>query len=289
MRIAAAIRTNKWGEDEARTWSALAPVFGDDLSVVFHDYAGQEMPCAPVEISNGWLAANGLAEVPDWGWRCGDYAYYALRQAMPDYDAYWLIEPDVFFTGDPAEFFARFAGERADALGYQLGPFDAGHPFAQALDIPPMRAIFALTRVSGRALDRLFVERQKFGQLGVRARKFTNDELFVFSHVAADPELRTESLEVHAPDWFEGAQFDTNPDLLLDEVQARYAGVTRVLHPVRARSSFKAAVASRLAANTGFLRKMSGALASLDDSELDEIAGLAATRLRTSLEDNKAR
>ena len=28
-------------------------------------------------------------------WRCGDYGLYAARQRFPQYDAFWMIEPDV--------------------------------------------------------------------------------------------------------------------------------------------------------------------------------------------------
>lgn len=289
MRVCAAIRTNKWGEDEARAWNMLAQVFGPNLEVVYHGKPEGALPCAPVLIDDAWALSQNLAIVPDWGWRCGDYPYYALRQAKPDYDYYWLIEPDVHFTASPHDFFARFEAVEADALGYQVSSFDAAHPFAQALDIPPMRAIFALTRLSGKAIDRLFALRQQFGKLGVRPRKFTNDELFVFSNVEADDELHTQSLEALAPEWFDGAQFDTNPDLLLDVVNAQYEGQSKVLHPVRAKQSFKAAVAARLSGNTNFLGKMGSALDALSNDDLDDIAGLASQRLLASLKDNKSR
>lgn len=289
MRVCAAIRTNKWGEDETRLWAALAPVFGDDLTVVYHDYDGEALPCHPIETSDDWVVTHNLADLADWGWRCGDYAYYALRQGRPDYDYYWLIEPDVHFTGMATDFFARFGAETADALGYQLAPFDESHPFARQLDVPSMRAIFALTRLSGRALDRLLPLRQAYSQRGIRQRRFANDELFVFSHVVADPELTTQRLETHAADWFEGGQFDTNPDLLLDVVEETFAGQAKLLHPVRARTSFKSALATRLAANTNFLGKMGPALASLNDEDLHEVAGLAARRLHASLISNRSR
>ena len=87
MRTLAAIRTNKWGEDEERVLGQLRPAFGDDLVVVFHDRpADLGLPLAVVDLTRGWVARQGLGIVPDWGWRCGDYAHYAARAAFPGFD-----------------------------------------------------------------------------------------------------------------------------------------------------------------------------------------------------------
>src|SRR6185312_6177011 len=31
---------------------------------------------------------------PNLFWRCGDYGLYAARRALPDYDGFWMLEPD---------------------------------------------------------------------------------------------------------------------------------------------------------------------------------------------------
>lgn len=284
MRPVIAIRTHRWTEEEDRLLAALREVQGHDLAVVFHNRPdGTTPPLDIVDIDDGWVRRNGLRVLPDWGWRCGDFFYYALRAARPGHDHYWLIEPDVHFTAAPDGFFARFLDIEADALGYDIAPFAEPIAFARGLpDLPLHRAIYALTRLSGRAIDRLFAARQAYSATRVGPRLYTNDELFTFSHVAADPALTVRRLEDVAPDWFEGVQFATNPDILLDLLaQAPRSG--RLYHPVHGRSSFKRAVAARLSPRSGFLRNVRAGLRQLEPAELREIAETAAARLLADL------
>ncbi len=284
MRQIAAIRTNKWTDEEERLVAALRPAFGDDLAVVFHNRpAGVAPPLPVIDIGEDWVVREGLALVPDWGWRCGDYFYYALRQARPAHDHYWLIEPDVFFTSDPSELFAGFATASEDVLGFRLGRFAEKNRFTHGL--PGMdhhRAIFALTRFSGRALDRLFAQRRAMAARPVSVRGYPNDEIFAFSHAAADPELVLGRLEDRAAGWFEDAQFASDPDLLFDAV-ARACPPGKVLHPVRGRAYFKQALGRRLVANTGILMRMREAIDTLDADEIEEIANVAVGHVRDAI------
>jgi hypothetical protein len=289
MRSLAAIRTNKWTEEEERLLARLRLAFGDDVAVVFHDRAGSvQPPVQVIDINGAWVARNGLFHVPDWGWRCGDYFYYALRQARPDYDVYWLIEPDVHFTSDPTPFFGRFETDRADALGYQLGPFTADIRFTRGLpDMARHRAIFALTRFSGRALDRLFALRRAMAGRAPSQRDYPNDEVFAFSHVAADAELTSAQIEGRAADWFEGVQFATDPDLLHD-LLAETATAGRVFHPVRSREGFVRALGRRMAGNTGIALRMRRAVKALTDAEVEAVGQAAAQTVRQALDDLRA-
>lgn len=284
MSSIAAIRTNRWGEEEVRLLARLAPVFGDDLAVVFHDRpAGVMPPAGVVDIGDEWAEANGFALVPDWGWRCGDYAYYALRAARPGYDFYWLIEPDVHFTSDAGAFFERFRHASDDVLGHALAPFDRDIRFTRGLPgMAHFRAIFALTRFSGRALDRLAGIRRGLNRAPVSMRDYPNDEVFAFSCAMADPALTCGRLDDRAPDWFEQTQFAPDPDLLYDAV-AGAARPGKVMHPVRGRDGFKRALGTRLAANTGILMRMREAIDLLDDGDIDDIAAVAADHVRQSL------
>ncbi|MFZ5710984.1 MAG: component of SufBCD complex [Pseudomonadota bacterium] len=285
MRTLAAIRTNKWGEDEERVLGQLRPAFGDDLVVVFHDRpADLGLPLAVVDLTRGWVARQGLGIVPDWGWRCGDYAHYAARAAFPGFDHYWLIEPDVFFTSDPAPFFARFDAVTTDALGFRYGPFERDFRFTRALGgIEVWRAMFPLTRFSGRALDHLAEMRRKLAAQGIGARTWPNDEVFCFSYVRAHPELAAGALEDVAPDWFEAGRFATDPDILHDLAVAQ-AVPGKVMHPVRSRAWFCRALAGRLTGRTAFLAPMRESLALLTDAEIDaaaeSVAGTVAGLLR---------
>ena len=285
MRQIIAIRTHKWGEQEERLFDQLSGVPGHDLAVVFHDRPEALVPPLDmVDISDAWLGENGLRAVPDWGWRCGDYFYYALRAAKPAYSHYWLIEPDVYFAGAPADFFARYADDDSDVLGYRIAPHAADIAFARGLpELQRHQAIFALTRFSGRALDRLLALRRDYSARRIAPRFFTNDELFAFSHVVADGGFSHRNFEEIAPDWFENTQFSPSPDLLLETLEGNGEAAGRVFHPVHGRASFKRAIATRLAAGNAFLRNVRGAIRRLDEADIGEIAELAAANLRAEL------
>jgi len=286
MRTIAAIRTNKWTAEEERMLSRLRQAFGDDVAVVFHKRpADVTPPVDVVDLTGDWAEGKGLRLTRDWGWRCGDYFYYALREAKPDYDFYWLVEPDLLFTGDPSSFFGAFDDDTTDLLGVDPEPFaEVNHPFTRGLNgMAPHRAIFALTRFSGRALDKLLPLRVANGKVDVGPRAFTNDELFTFSNVVADPELTLGSLSTGAPGWFDGARVATDPDLLIDALEGDPALENKVFHPVRGKDAFKDGVADRLASRMGYLQKMGSSWAHLDEADLKDIATRAHDRIHTAL------
>ncbi|MGL5010113.1 MAG: component of SufBCD complex, partial [Paracoccaceae bacterium] len=124
MKSLAVIRTHRWDEDAARLCAQLQPVFGDDLAVAFHNRPADVTPPIRVaDIDDDWLLTHGLRPVRDWGWRCGDYFHYRARSAFPDYDYYWLIEPDVYFTGPLQRFFRAAAEQPQDILGVAIEPY----------------------------------------------------------------------------------------------------------------------------------------------------------------------
>lgn len=276
MTALAAIRTHVWGEDEERLLAQLRPVFGDDLAVVFHNRpVGLTPPLPVVDLTDDWVAGQGLRILPDYGWRCGDYSYYALRAAHPGYDHYWLIEPDVWFSADPAPFFAAVARAPEDLLAVQIAPMEAGHRFARGLDgMALYKSIFALNRFSGRALDRLFDLRRAYSAGPVGARFFANDEVFCFSHVLADPDLTAADFSAYAPVWFDPLNVANDPDILLDLAQAQaqaQGGGASVFHPVRGRGSFCRALAARMSHQLGFVAKLKPSLDLLTDAEIAAI------------------
>lgn len=281
MRQIAAIRTNRWGEDEERLLARLRPVFGDDVAVVFHGRAPDVAPPADVvDIDGEWVLRNGLFMAPDWGWRCGDYFYYALRAARPDYDHYWLIEPDVFFSSDAAPFFDRFRAANEDFLGYALGPFARDMRFTRAWnEIQHYRAIFALTRFSGRALDRLLPARQAMSIERQSVRTFPNDEIFAFSTAMADKDLMGGTLETYAPDWFVGSQFATDPDLIYDQM-AETAPPMKLMHPVRGLEAYKRAMSKRMAGSAILVMRSRDALAYMQPEDIEDIISGVADQWR---------
>jgi hypothetical protein len=121
------------------------------------------------------LRELGLLPHPKCGWRCGDYAYYVARRAFPDYDFYWLTEPDVLLnTDDLAAFIAAFGTSPADFLASRLRPANDGWDWYRTMAdryAQVYGCIFPITRLSGRAIDHLHAARRA-------ARQPPSDEIF---------------------------------------------------------------------------------------------------------------
>lgn len=271
-RTLAVIRTHRWDEDAARLCDQLRPVFGSNLVVAFQNRpAGISPPIPVIDIDDGWLRAHGLRVVVDWGWRCGDYFLYRAREAFPNHDRYWMIEPDVLFTGPVGDFFAEAAALPAAVLGASIARLDPRHRFAQGMPaITLYRSIFAMTRFSGPALDRLADRRRASAADRIAPRFFPNDEIFCFSHAMAMPDLPCTSLDAAMPGWVDPAQLATDPDILVDLLEGRTT--PGIFHPVRCRRSFMRAVAARAAQNTHFIAKVRPSLQRLTDAEIEMIA-----------------
>jgi hypothetical protein len=131
------------------------------------------------------LRELGLLPHPKCGWRCGDYAYYVVRQACPDYDFYWLTEPDVWVnTHDLAGFMAAFDGSDADFLASRLRPANTAWDWYRTMAgryAAVYACIFPITRLSGRAIDHLHAARRAARQppSDVVFESWPNDEVFV--------------------------------------------------------------------------------------------------------------
>lgn len=292
MKHIIAIRTNKWTEEEKRLLASLRPYWGDNVVVVFHNRPeGLELPLEVVDVSDEWVSKHDLRNTGDWGWRCGDYFYYALRAAKPDFDYYWLVEPDVLLGGDVGAFFNLFDDEKTDALGYNLYEFkQPKHRFARGMsDIPLWVAIFPLTRFSGRALDMLIEKRKINSTRRIRNRLFANDELFSFSTVMDEKGMSARRINDVAPDWFEGVQFATDPDQLIDTLPSGPDAPNKIYHPVRGHESFKRGVAARLGIPPGYLKRMRASLKYMSDEDLVEIADKAGVAILAALRAAKAK
>ena len=279
------IRTNKWTVNEQRVFDAISSYWGDNIKVVFHNRPEDCVPpCGVVDINDAQIEAMQLRVIHDWGWRCGDYAYYALRQAHPYYDYYWLIEPDVFLSGDPNAFFSLFETQDADVVGLDVGKFDPNHRIASHVgNAAPMRAIFALTRFSGPAIDFAYKRRVNYATKPVPLYNFANDELFMFSHILSQPSFKLGQFREIAPEWFADVQFDTNPDLVDELVEQEIKGQNKILHPVVDRVTFANSLAKRMVGRTGVLAQNKNELRALSSSELDQLADRARDELRNHL------
>jgi hypothetical protein len=288
------IRTNKWTVNEQRVFDAISPFWGGDIKIVFHNRPDDfQPPCGVVDINDSLIEKMQLRVVHDWGWRCGDYAYYALRQAYPDYDYYWLIEPDVFVSGDARAFFSLFRTEQADVIGLDVVQYnldDPKHRFSTPVrfathvgNATPMRAIFALTRFSGPAIDFAYKRRVNYSSRPVPPYNYANDELFMFSHTLTNSTFNLGQFREIAPTWFADVQFDTNPDLIVDLVEQDLNGQNKILHPVVDRQTFARALAKRMVGRTGVLKQNKTELSALSSTRLDQLADCARDELRNHL------
>ncbi len=280
-----AIRTYRWSEEEQRLFDRLSEQALDaEIVVAFQNRPEDVSPPLPViDVTSDWAEERKLRTIDDWGWRCGDYFFYAMREARSDCDHYWLIEPDVFFTQDPQDFFRACAADQNDILGFRPSRYEERGPYARGL--PGMdlyRSIFALTRISGRAIDRLFEKRIKYCETPIRQRAFTNDELFVYSHIMADPELTVGDLGDIAPSWFDKVQFATNPDLIIEAVPQNF-DTGRIFHPVRSHEGYCRAMAQRLTTWPGYLPRSQSSIAHLTDEDIEQIVALAGERMKQML------
>jgi len=290
MKQLAAIRTNKWTEEEDCLLTSLKPFFREELAVVFHN-PGEEIstPIDVIDISNEWLDGAELRNVPDWGWRCGDYFYYRLREAKPEYDYYWLIEPDVFFEGPCQTFFERFSDSTEDALGLNVREMTNKESlFLRGVEyVRPMRAVFALTRLSGALIDELYSLRAQMSKLDIRPRMFPNDEIHVFSNACDDNRFNVGLLEDYAEDLICEEFFRTDPSMLLDfENEKKGLEKGYVRHPVLPRNAFISKVGKRIAQRPGLIKTLKRELQFLTSQELDLVAQAAQARIREHLKVN---
>ena len=144
-----------------------------------------------VAFDHATLARLGLYAHQNCGWRCGDYCYYVTREARPDYDHYWLLEPDVrIHAGRLAEFFAPLARVPADLLAAQYGPRSDLWGWTRTIaasGLPAYGCLYPITRLSGRAIDALLVLRRAWSADGrmATALDWPNDEAFTASALTA--------------------------------------------------------------------------------------------------------
>jgi hypothetical protein len=167
MRTLIIVRTHRADAAARAAYDLYAQVEGAEVIFGLDERAGP-VDCFGRE-GAGYTAAKldamGLFAHPNCGWRCGDYVYYTVRAARPDYDFYWLIEPDVrIHTADINAFFRQFAGNTADLLAPRLGRRDERwdwHGTISRMGIQAYGIIYPTTRLSGRAIDHLFAERRR--------------------------------------------------------------------------------------------------------------------------------
>jgi hypothetical protein len=202
-----------------------------------------------------------------------------------------MITPVVHIHDLPTEHFgpdgSALFGAAIAEVGEALGSTGVRAMFVQVE--PGKRAIFAMTRFSGAALDYAYKQRQAYSKENIPERVYANDELFMFSYLLAAGMFRVADRMIVAPDWFVDVQFDTAPDLLVEHVEIDFISKNKILHPVVDRKFFKKALAKRMVGRTGVLAQSRRELNTMTSVELDEIADIARAQLREHLRAFEAR
>lgn len=251
MRISALIRTHRIGPAELAMRKQLASYFGEHVHFVvenFFDQDGRDVPPAggrAIVMSSAFLAEYGLARFARAGWQCGDYSYYAAATRLPDYDACWLVEPDVTFTfEDIGDFFKCYETSDADLLMYGVSPKAHKWQWYESMQTLVAGKVyggpFPLTRMTRRAALHLLAERTRYCQSDVVQNlpadfkgggRFANDESFTASILMRDGFI-CESLEDQAlPGAFSAGTFTTSVPIMPEEVLLPEAR-NKVFHPV---------------------------------------------------------
>ncbi len=203
MRTLVILRAHKADADTFAAYDRYAGLRSADLVICCDERNGAVDMGGRAQLS--WdrdrLAALGLFAHPRCGWRCGDYAYYVTRAARPDYDLYWLVEPDVVINVDDLDAaFDRLNSAEADFLAPRFALRDDRWEWARTMRYRYERVygcIFPLTRLSARAIDHLHAARRA-SLVAESAETFAawpNDEAFVstelYNHGFACLELQS--------------------------------------------------------------------------------------------------
>ncbi|WP_353809387.1 hypothetical protein [Agromyces sp. SYSU T00194] len=235
MRSLVAIRAHRPTPDVARLHRILSQIVPDGRLVVVVDRTAEGAPQVwpdeyeLVPFDRELLAELGLrSDMSDLGWRCGDYAYYALAHARA-FDHAWLIEPDVRFAGaDPAALLRELDASEADlvapdirrAVDWLWQPHLTTRGVAE-----PWRCFFPLTRLSRRAVDAARDLRHRVQWQDSHVGQ-PNDEGIVATAVLGAG-LSSEDLRAGRPETF--AHFHHRPKLTVESLAGAAPGVA---HPV---------------------------------------------------------
>lgn len=142
-----------------------------------------------IKIDEEKLSQWKIFSINDWGWRCGDYFYFALRDAV-EADYYWLLEPDVgFYSRNDFNIFKETESLTDDFLAVYFGKRNelwSWHKSVSDFFPDVLGCSFPLTRCSGNLIDLLLNGRRMLSSVfSVQKPKtpWPNDEAFVASFV----------------------------------------------------------------------------------------------------------
>jgi hypothetical protein len=231
------LRCHRFGEAERNLLNFVAPHFGKENIVVVADERKETVSAdnwAKYSLNDGKIQELGLLNPRNCGWLCGDYFFYIAHNARPEYDYYWIFEPDVYLSFNSAEdFFSKFEDIPGDLLAPRFSKKEGWHWTRRAKIIAEdvYGCLFPVIRLSKSAIDHLQRQRAEltkvFESQAINHSEWPNDESFVCTTMMRDGFL-CKSLNLESE--FFGPDFGTTPISL--DVVANKAPLNRVLHPV---------------------------------------------------------
>ncbi|MYL98716.1 hypothetical protein GR702_13180 [Novosphingobium sp. FGD1] len=141
----------------------------------------------------------GLYVSDDFGWRCGDYGFYAARKQYPEIRFFWMVEYDVLFSFRRAsEFFDRFkALEDAPCIIADFGPAPPSWWWYRSKVLHDRKVshfFFPVSRMSSGAIDQLEAARRQLAStFDVQHDLWLNDEAVV-AYLASERHLKATDL-----------------------------------------------------------------------------------------------
>lgn len=196
------------------------------------------------------------SDIPDAPWRCGDYCYYALRDAL-EFEYAWLLEPDVAFQDtDLAELVAQLVSDPSDFLAARLWIADDKWSHTSSLTArgiaPVWHSLFSMTRASTAAIDAAQRLRWEI-QWKPAPAPHPNDES-VFATAAVNSGLRVADLTSLLPGRFDHFRY-SSAKKYLPVLSVAHKG-PQIFHPVLQVGEYEAYLDDRLqkAADVGRFR-----------------------------------
>lgn len=255
MKTAALIRCVAIDEESQRLAEQLEPWFGTHVYFVQDCYGEFGLPIQitgrAIRVTRSFLERDGLPWFSKVGWQCGDFMFYAGAEALPQYDRFWMIEPDVYFNLDVRDFFAQLEDVDVDFLGStfrESPPRGKWYPSGQALGASTVwKSLFPLGRLTRGAITHLHAARREYSARSDIAslhletserRAYANDEVFVSTVLMRDG-FSCQSIRGLMPKAFRGSfgtliqSIDIDKDLFRDHVLHPFCD------PIRARKKIR--------------------------------------------------
>ncbi|WP_046167797.1 hypothetical protein [Chromobacterium vaccinii] len=192
-----------------------------------------------IPLSSEKIRSMGLLAIEQYGWHCGDYFLYALREKVKA-DYYWLIEPDVAFgKGAEKAFFSRMRDIACDYAAFNHTEKDASWAWYKGMrqfSDKVYGSAFPITRCSAKAVDMLYQTRKAHSQQFQDKKlpsHWPNDESFVSTTLE---NAGLHCIDLHKQNLCYSAKFGTLLPIL------RHAAATQsgIFHPALSFDEMKA-------------------------------------------------